>query len=161
MSCQYSVNEQVGKATAINFDPQSVEEVTASADTQGDFSDSDVKRTSDDGTQSNSQTASANISQFQDVSQQNINMQNINMQNAAIAVALDCSVATSTQVSYQANFNTQIAESSAVNVKDGSYEATAVMDGTDVNGDSSWAVSYDDGDEQVNEQYAAANITQV
>ncbi|WP_458207686.1 hypothetical protein [Haladaptatus sp. NG-SE-30] len=48
-----------------------------------------------------------------------------------------------------------------MNVEDGSYKATAVMDGTDVKGDSSWAVSYDDGDEQVNEQHAAADITQV
>ncbi|WP_458207687.1 hypothetical protein [Haladaptatus sp. NG-SE-30] len=85
ISCQYSVNRQVGKATAINFDPQSVEEVTASADMQGDFSDSDVKRTNSDGAQSNSQSASANVNQFQNVSQQNINMQNRQSPSQSIA----------------------------------------------------------------------------
>ncbi|WP_227356833.1 hypothetical protein [Haladaptatus salinisoli] len=156
VSCQFNTNKQIGKATAINFDPKSVEEVTASADMQGDFSDSDVKRTSDDGAQSNSQNASANVSQFQNVSQQNINLQ-----DAAVAIALNDSQATATQVSYQANFNAQIASANAVNLKDGNYEATTVLNGTDVKGDGSWAVSYDDGDEQVNEQHAIANITQV
>ncbi len=150
VSCQYNTNKQIGKATAINFDPQSVEEVTASANMNGDFSNSDVKRTNDGADQANEQGASANVSQ-----------QNINMQNAAIAVALNDSEAYASQISYQANLNAQIADANAVNIDTGSQSATAVLNGTDINGDSSWAVAYDSGDEQVNEQHAIANITQV
>ncbi|WP_227377106.1 hypothetical protein [Haladaptatus halobius] len=158
MSCQFNKNKQVADATAINMDPKSVQTVTASADLKDDFSKSDVKRTSDGSAQANEQNASANITQYQNVSQQNINIQ-----NAAVAIAVDHSDATATQVSYQANFNAQIAEANAVKVdiEEGSYQATAVMNGTDMKGDDSWAVSYDVGDEQVNEQHAAANITQV
>ncbi|WP_266079703.1 hypothetical protein [Haladaptatus caseinilyticus] len=155
VSCQYNVNRQIADATAINFEPNSIAEVSANASMQGDFSKSDVKRADNGEGQSNTQGASASIDQFQDVSQQNINLQ-----NAAVSVALDYSDATATQASYQANFNAQIAEAVAVNINEGAEKATAVLNGMDANGDGSWAVSYDKGGKQVSEQTAIANIVQ-
>lgn len=158
VSHQVNVNKQVANATAINYDPKSVQTVMASADTKGDVPDMSVKHAGDGSAQRNTQNASANVLQFQNVSQTNINIQ-----NAAIAIANNYSQARAMQVSYQANFNAQIASANAVNldIENGSYRSSAVMNGTDVKGDGSWAVAYDDGDGQVNEQHAAANITQV
>ncbi|WP_227352851.1 hypothetical protein [Haladaptatus salinisoli] len=155
VSCQFNVNEQVANAAAINFDPKSVSEAAASARMQGNVSKSDVKRTDDGGKQSNTQNASASIDQFQDVSQQNISLQ-----NAAIAVALGGSDSYATQSSYQANLNAQIAEATAVNIGDGHWEATKVLNGEDAKGDGSWAVSYDNGSTQLNQQTAIADIDQ-
>jgi hypothetical protein len=106
--------------------------------------------------QSNIQAASANIEQFQDATQTNISMQ-----NAAVAVALKDSQATATQASYQANFNAQVASATAENVETGRYTARRVLDGTDVNGDSSWAVAYENGSDQANRQVANVDITQI
>jgi hypothetical protein len=64
VSCQFNKNKQVADATAINIDPKSVQTVTASADLKGDFSKSDVKRTSDGSAHANEQNASANITQY-------------------------------------------------------------------------------------------------
>ncbi len=155
VSCQYNTNEQIADATAINFDPKSMTEATAMARMDGDFSESDVKRTNDGADQSNTQEAAADIDQFQEVSQRNINLQ-----NAAVSIALGASVATATQASYQGNFNAQVAEASAVNIEVGDWKATAVLSGMDANGDGSWAVSYDNGAEQVNQQAAIADIDQ-
>ncbi|RBI59268.1 hypothetical protein DMJ13_24220 [halophilic archaeon] len=156
ISCQFNVNKQVASATAINFEPKTMSEVTASADMNGDFSDSDVTRSKDGSEQSNQQVASADIDQVQSVGQENINIQ-----NAAIAVALEDSQATATQASYQGNFNAQIASATAVNVEDGRYSASKVMDGTDAKGDESWAVAYENGGDQANQQTADVDITQL
>ncbi|WP_076431617.1 hypothetical protein [Haladaptatus litoreus] len=155
VSCQFNRNEQVASATAVNFDPKSVKEFTASANMKGDYSDSHVKRSKKCTSQSNKQGAKANIEQFQDVSQENISMQ-----NAAIAIGLDGSEATATQASYQANFNAQVASATAVNVDEGTKKVFAVMDGTDAKGDNSWAVSYDNGSGQVTKQKALAVVKQ-
>lgn len=151
ISCQFNTNQQIADATAVNFDPKSIEEVTASAKIKGDVSGADMTHSKDGKTQSN-QVASADITQVQSVGQENINLQ-----NAAVAVALKDSQATATQASYQANFNAQIAEATAVNVEDGHHKACKVMDGTDVKGDDSWAVAYDNG----NQQTATVDITQL
>ncbi|WP_049971887.1 hypothetical protein [Haladaptatus cibarius] len=155
VSCQFNTNKQVAKAAAINFDPKSMDEAKAMARMKGDFSESDVKRMDDGAKQSNTQDAEADIDQWQDV-----NQLNINLQNAAVSVALDASVATATQASYQANLNAQVAEATAVNFEDGGWKAATVLNGTDAKGDGSWAVSYDNGGKQVNKQAAIANIDQ-
>lgn len=164
ISCQFNVNKQLADATAINFDPKSIQEVTASAKIAGDLSEKDMTQTKDGSKQSNktkpkdkskqsnSQVASANIEQVQCVGQQNINMQ-----NAAVAVALDDSQATATQASYQANFNAQVAEATALNVEDSHQKVRKVMSGKNMNGDDSWAVSYDNG----NAQTATVDISQL
>ncbi|GAA5058848.1 hypothetical protein GCM10025751_42410 [Haladaptatus pallidirubidus] len=155
VSIQLNINEQVANAAAINFDPQSVEEAAASARMQGDFSDSNVKRMDNDGQQSNAQGSSATVSQFQNVSQQNINLQ-----NAAVAVALNRSDSYATQSSHQANFNAQIAEATAANIDVGKWMGNGVLNGQDAKGDGSWAVSYDNGGSQSNQQTALADIEQ-
>jgi hypothetical protein len=155
ITCQYNRNKQVADATAINFDPQSVQEVTASAKVDGELSDADVTHSEGGENQANVQAASANVDQFQDVQQKNVSMQ-----NAAVAVALDKSQAMATQASYQGNFNAQVASASAVNVEEGQYEASKVMEGNDAKGDDTWAVTYDNGSKQANEQIAAADIKQ-
>ncbi|WP_458205623.1 hypothetical protein [Haladaptatus sp. NG-SE-30] len=150
ISCQYNVNQQIADATAINVDPKSIEEVTASAKIEADVSDVEITHSKDGDGQSN-QVASADITQVQRVGQENINMQ-----NAAVAVALQDSEATATQASYQANFNAQVAEATAVNVDNSHHEACKVMSGTDAKGDGSWAVAYDEGTQQT----ASVDITQ-
>jgi hypothetical protein len=152
VSCQFNGNKQVADATAINFDPKSMEEITSSAKIKGDLSKADMTRKQDCTTQSNKQAASANIEQIQSVGQENLSMQ-----NAAVAVALDDSQSTATQANYQANFNAQVASATAVNIEDGSRKVVGVLNGTDVKGDGSWAVSYDNGG---NKQIANVDITQ-
>ncbi|WP_435159341.1 hypothetical protein [Haladaptatus sp. DFWS20] len=155
VSCQFNNNKQVAKAEAINFDPLSAKEAAASANMQGDFSDSDVKRMDGGKKQSNKQGASATVEQFQNVYQLNSSMQ-----NAAVSIALKRSDAYATQYSYQTNFNAQIAKAAAVNIEDANWKATSVLSGEDAKGDGSWAVSYDNGGKQVNRQKAVASITQ-
>ncbi|WP_227357536.1 hypothetical protein [Haladaptatus salinisoli] len=155
ISCQFNVNKQLATATAVNIDPKSLKEVTASAKMKGDFSKKDMTHSKNGSDQSNIQTASANIEQFQEVSQLNVNEQ-----NTAVAVALDDSSATATQVNYQANLNAQVAEATALNIDTGQYKACKVMKGTDIKGDDSWAVAYDNG-KQTTQQAADVDITQV
>lgn len=154
---QLNVNEQVADATAVNFDPRSIERVTASAGLTGDFSAVDLTRSNDDGSgQSNVQAASAEIDQFQDVAQTNVSMQ-----NAAVAVGLGDSRATATQVSYQANFNAQVADAAALNVDVGQFGARRVMSGQNAQGDDSWAVSFENGGSPGDEQLADVDIEQI
>ncbi|SIQ67167.1 hypothetical protein SAMN05421858_0029 [Haladaptatus litoreus] len=155
VSCQFNTNKQIAKAAAINFDPKSMDEVAATARMNGDFSESDVKRTKTGKDQANTQDAEADIDQFQGV-----NQLNINLQNAAVSVALDKSDSYATQASYQGNFNAQVAEAAAVNIDEGNWKAATVLNGTDAKGDGSWAVSYDNGGDQVNQQTAIADIDQ-
>mgnify|MGYP006291816539 CR=1 FL=1 len=155
ISCQYNVNKQVADATAINFDPKSLTEVTAHAKMEGDFSEKELTYSRDGAEQSNIQTAAANVEQFQAVRQLNANAQ-----NTAAAVAVDDSTATATQASYQGNFNAQIAEAVALNIDTGQSKASKVVTGRDAKGDDTWAVAYDDGSNQVSQQAAEADITQ-
>ncbi len=156
ISCQFNRNKQIANAAALNFDPTPVDEYMATAQMTGDYSDSDVKRSSDGSMQANEQGAESEIDQFQDVSQRNSSMQ-----NAALAVALDDSESMATQASYQGNFNAQIASATSVNVDEGRMQVEGVMKGTDAKGDGSWAVAYDNGHDQVNTQEALSEIEQV
>jgi hypothetical protein len=113
-----------------------------------------VKRTDDGSKQSNSQDASADITQVQRVGQENISLR-----NAAIALATKKSNATARQVSYQGSFNAQVASAEALNVSEGHCNACSVVSGTDSNGDESWAIAYENGD--TTEQTAADEIDQL
>ncbi|GKZ13212.1 hypothetical protein HAL_10930 [Haladaptatus sp. T7] len=155
ISCQFNRNKQIAKATALNFDLTPVSEYMSTAKMTGDYSDSDVKRTSDGSMQANKQGAESEIDQFQDVSQRNSSVQ-----NAALAVALNGSESTATQASYQGNFNAQIASATSVNVDEGALQIEGVVKGTDAKGDGSWAVAYDKGHNQVNTQKAISEIVQ-
>lgn len=156
VSAQANHNEQVADATAINFDWTSADQVTANADMTGELSDEKMKRTDDGSSQSNVQEASADITQVQSVGQENISLQ-----NAAIAVGLDESNATARQESYQANFNAQVASAEGLNVDDSHCSATAVVNGEDTNGDESWALAYENGENESAQQVAAAEIDQL
>jgi hypothetical protein len=156
VTCQYNVNAQIADATAINFDPKSLTEVTAYAKMEGDFSEKELTHSRNGAEQSNIQDAEADVEQFQAVSQLNLNAQNI-----AAAVAVNDSTATARQVSYQGNFNAQIAEATALNIDTGQSKTRKVLTGMDVKGDDTWAVAYDEGGNQITQQSAAADITQV
>ncbi len=155
VSCQFNSNKQIANAAALNFDPKLVDEFMASANMTGDYSDSDVKRGSDGSAQSNEQGAESDVDQYQHVSQLNKSFQ-----KAAVAIALDGSQSMATQASYQGNFNAQIASATSVNVDDGWYKLDGVTKGTDAKGDGSWAVAYENGGKQVNEQTAISEIEQ-
>ncbi len=155
ISCQFNRNKQIANATALNFDPKLVSEFMASANMTGDYSDSDVKCGSDGTAQSNEQGAESSVDQFQNVSQLNRSFQ-----KAAVAIALSNSESKATQASYQGNFNAQIASATSVNVDDGWYKLDGVTRGTDAKGDGSWAVAYDKGGKQVNNQTALSEIKQ-
>ncbi|MCO8242831.1 MULTISPECIES: hypothetical protein [unclassified Haladaptatus] len=155
VSCQFNRNQQIASAAALNFDPKLVDEFMATANMTGDYSDSDVKRGSDGSAQANEQGAESNIDQFQAVSQLNRSSQ-----KAAVAIALSNSESKATQASYQGNFNAQIASATSVNVDDGWYKLDGVTKGTDAKGDGSWAVAYDNGGKQVNEQTALSDVEQ-
>nr|WP_273737391.1 hypothetical protein [Natrinema soli] len=156
VSSQSNLNEQVADATAINFEWTSADEVIANADMVGEFSDEKMNRTDDGSSQSNSQEASANIAQVQSVGQENISLQ-----NAAIAVGTDDSTATARQESYQANLNAQVASAEALNVEGSHCSATAVVSGENTNGDESWAVAYESGNNENAQQVATAEINQL
>ncbi|QFU84388.1 serine-rich family protein [Natronorubrum aibiense] len=156
VSAQCNLNEQVADATAINFEWTSADEVVANADMVGEFSDEEMNRTDDGSSQSNTQEESANITQVQSVGQENISLQ-----NAAIAVGTDDSTATARQESYQANLNAQVASVEALNVQDSHCSATVVVSGKDTNGDKSWAIAYENGDNETAQQMATAEINQL
>ncbi|ELY56519.1 hypothetical protein C491_13307 [Natronococcus amylolyticus DSM 10524] len=154
LSSQLNLNEQVAEATVINFDTMGTRDVIDRAEMTGELPKDAVKRTDDGSKQSNSQDASADITQVQRVGQENISLQ-----NAAIALATKKSNATARQVSYQGNFNAQVASAEALNVSNGHCDACSVLSGTDANGDESWALAYENGD--TTEQTAAAEINQL
>lgn len=156
VSSQFNLNEQVADATAINFDWTSADQVTASADMTGELSDEKMHRTNEGSSQSNTQEASADVTQVQSVGQENISLQ-----NAAIAVGLDDSNATARQESYQANFNAQVASAEGLNIKDSNCSATAVLNGEDANGDESWAIAYENGEDGATQQVATAEVNQL
>ncbi|WP_293032711.1 hypothetical protein [Natronococcus sp.] len=154
LSSQLNLNEQVAEATAINFDRMYTSDVIDRAEMTGELPKDAVKRTDDGSKQANGQDASADITQVQRVGQENISLQ-----HAAIALATKKSDATARQVSYQGNFNAQVASAEALNVSDGHCGGSAVLHGTDANGDESWALAYENGD--TTEQTAAAEIDQL
>ncbi|NKE34988.1 hypothetical protein GWG54_03985 [Natronococcus sp. JC468] len=154
VSAQLNLNEQVAEATAINFDVESVDDILERAEMAGELPKDAVKRSDDGGKQSNGQDASAEISQVQRVGQENISLQ-----NAAIALGVEESYATARQVSYQGNFNAQVASAEGLNVEDGHCSARSVLNGSDARGDNSWALAYENGD--TDEQTAAAEIEQL
>ncbi|WP_254532334.1 hypothetical protein [Natrinema gelatinilyticum] len=156
VSSQFNLNEQVADATAINFEWTSAAEVVANADMVGEFSDEKMDRTDDGSSQSNTQEASADITQVQSVGQENISLQ-----NAAVAVGTDGSTATARQESYQANLNAQVASAEALNLDSSHCSATAVVSGEDSNGDESWAIAYENGDNETAQQVATAEINQL
>lgn len=156
VSSQFNRNEQVADATAINFDSMSVDEVTASANMVGEFSDEKMNRSDDGSSQSNTQDASADITQVQSVGQENISLQ-----NAAVAVGINDSNATARQKSYQGNFNAQVASAEGLNVKDSHCSTTAAVSGEDTNGDESWAIAYENGETETAQQVAAAEVNQL
>ncbi|ELY55133.1 hypothetical protein [Natronococcus jeotgali] len=154
VSAQLNLNEQVAEATAINFDVESVDDILERAEMSGELPKDAVKRSDDGGKQSNGQDASAEISQVQRVGQENISLQ-----NAAIALGVEESYATARQVSYQGNFNAQVATAEGLNVEGGHCSAHSVLTGSDARGDDSWALAYENGD--TDEQTAAAQIEQL
>lgn len=155
-SFQSNLNEQLASATAINFDAMSVDTVTAKADMSGDFATEGLTRTGEGSSQSNHQSASADITQVQSVGQENINFQ-----NAAIAVGLENSDATARQASYQGNFNAQVASATAANIDEGQYNACAVLSGVDMTDEESWAIAYENGSNTSEQQVAEVEIDQL
>ncbi|KYH24338.1 hypothetical protein HAPAU_33210 [Halalkalicoccus paucihalophilus] len=156
LSFQSNRNEQLASATALNFDSMSVDSVVAKADMSGEFLSEKLSYSTDGSSQSNTQEAAADISQVQSVGQENINLQ-----NAAIAVGLENSEATARQASYQGNFNAQVASATAVNSNDGTHSANAVLNGADMTGDESWAIAYENGDDEIEQQVAEIEIDQL
>lgn len=122
----------------------------------GSVSEEKLTRSKAGADQSNAQTASADVTQVQSVGQENINLQ-----NAAIAVGVDDSQATARQESYQGNFNAQVASAEALNIDKSHRSASAVVNGTDTNGDESWAVAYETGDGERSQQVAEVDIDQL
>ncbi|WP_343233810.1 hypothetical protein [Natronococcus sp. A-GB7] len=145
---------KLADATAINFDRMYTRDLIDRAEMTGELPKDAVKRTDDGSKQANGQDTLADITQVQSVGQENISLQ-----HAAIALATKKSDATARQVSYQGNFNAQVASAEALNVSDGHCSGSAVLHGTDANGDKSWALAYENGD--TDEQTAAAEIDQL
>ncbi|ELY54611.1 hypothetical protein C491_18454 [Natronococcus amylolyticus DSM 10524] len=154
LSSQLNVNEQTADATAISFGFRSPDDILKCAEMEGELPEDAVERTDDGKAQSNGQ-ASAEITQVQCVGQENINLQ-----NAAIALAKKDSDATARQVSYQGNFNAQVATAEGLNVSDGRCSASTVLNGAATNDDGSWALAYENGDSDVDLEEAAAGIDQ-
>ncbi|MDG5818531.1 hypothetical protein [Natronococcus sp. A-GB7] len=155
LSSQLNVNEQTADATAISFGFRSADDILDCAEMEGELPDGAVERTDDGKHQSNGQGASADITQVQRVGQENINLQ-----NAAIALAKKDSDATARQVSYQGNFNAQVATAEGLNVSDGRCSACTVLNGAAANDDGSWALAYENGDSDIDLEAAAAEIDQ-
>ncbi|WP_232833897.1 hypothetical protein [Saliphagus sp. LR7] len=153
-SSQTNLNEQVAEAAAIAFDARSITDVLDCGDMVGELPEDVVSRSDTCKNQSNTQEASADIVQGQQVGQENINLQ-----NAAVAAATDDSSATARQVSYQANFNAQVASAEALTVEEGSANGRAVLNGANASEDQAWALAYENGD--VDQQTAAAEISQL
>jgi PGF-CTERM protein len=171
---QTNINAQFASANAESYAPMSPMKFVATAGIDASSDDVETSDSSDSSNSSDSgqanlgamhaddgdghehddgQGADARVLQYQNVTQQNINMQ-----NAATAIALNNSTATAYQTSYQSNYNSQIGVANATNVEN---STTAVYNSDETEGRSTWSVDYDNGHEQVNEQYAAADVAQL